>query len=110
MSYAPREVDPETLARAEEFWAQRLGCPVAALQRRGLTLLAHPQEAVFVVATSAGTVVAAPPELHQRIEAVADHRALTEWETLRALAPAPARTVGAAWLGYTRAPDRKSVV
>ena len=104
MSYAPREVDPQTLACAEEFWALRLGCPVAALQRGGLTLLAHPQQAVFVVATSAGTVVAAPPELHRRIEAVADLRALTDWETLRALVPGPARTVGAAWIGYTREP------
>ena len=59
---------------------------------------------MFVVATSRGTVVTAPPELHRRIEGVADLRALTDWEALRALVPAPARTVGAAWLGYTRAP------
>lgn len=96
-------MDPETRAGAEAFWAERLGCPVAAL-RSGLTLVAHPQEVVFVVATARGTVVAAPLELHGRIERVADLRALTDWETLRALVPAPARTVGAAWLGYTRAP------
>jgi len=97
-------MDPETLAGAEEFWAQRLGCPVAALQRPGLTLLVHPQEVVFVVATARGTVVAAPLELHPRIEGVADLRALTDWESLRALVPTPARTVGAAWLGYTCEP------
>ena len=97
-------MDPETLAGAEEFWALRLGCPVAALQRPGLTLLVHAQEAVFVVATARGTVVTAPLELHRRIEGVADLRALVDWDALRALVPAPARTVGAAWLGYTRAP------
>ena len=59
------EVDPETLAGAEEFWAQRLGCPVAALQRRGLTLLVHPRRRCSSSRPRAGTVVTAPPELHR---------------------------------------------
>lgn len=85
----------------EEFWAERLGCKPDAFRAPGLTLLARADEAVFVVASARGVVAAAPGALHAALAEVADPRALTEWDVLRARVPPGARTVGAAWIGYT---------
>ena len=85
----------------EEFWAARLGCAADAFRAEKLTLLDRPDEAVFVVATARGVVAAAPPALHGEFARAADPRALVTWEALSAIVPEGARTVGAAWIGYT---------
>lgn len=84
----------------EEFWAERLGCPSEAFRAGKLTLLERADDAVFVVAAARGVVAAAPLALHPALARVADPEALVRWEALRALVPAGARTVGAAWIGY----------
>ena len=81
MSYAHRELDAETLGRAEEFWALRLGCAVEALRAPGLTVYVNPRDGVFVVATARSVVVAAPPELQAVFARTSDTRALRDLGT-----------------------------
>src|SRR5262249_12443842 len=83
---------------AEAFWAERLGCPVAAFRKPGLTLVDHPHAAVFVVATARGVAAAAPRALHGALAAQSDPQQLVQWERLLALLPAGATTVGPAWI------------
>jgi len=85
----------------QEFWAARLGCAVEALAGPGLTLLDRADDAVFVVASASGVVAAAPRALHGAFERAGDPHALVAWDVLRSLVPAGARSVGAAWIGYT---------
>ena len=105
---AHAELDADTRARAEEFWAERLGCAVSALRAPGRTFVARADPSVFIVATARGVVVTAPPALQAALEALAEPRALVAWDTLAPLLPPSARTVGAAWIGYTNAPAGSS--
>jgi RimJ/RimL family protein N-acetyltransferase len=91
-------------SRPEEFWAERLGCAESRFAAPGLTLVAHPAEAVFVLATRSAVVVAAPDALHERLRAVADPRALIVPARLRTLLPEHALLIGPACVAYRHDP------
>lgn len=83
------------------FWAERLGCPVSAFEKPGLTLAPHPrQAAVYVVAVDSAVVVLAPESLHARFRAAADPRVWLTPEALRPLLPPGAKLVGPARIAY----------
>jgi RimJ/RimL family protein N-acetyltransferase len=89
------------LAEARAFWAERLGCPVSALERVGLTLVPHPAgEAVYAFAVGGAVVVAAPESLHARLRAVSEPLALVTPEALLPLLPRDTRVVGPARIAY----------
>jgi RimJ/RimL family protein N-acetyltransferase len=85
----------------EEFWAERLGCDPSVFDRPRLTLLPPPRtSSLFAVSARDALVVSAPLELHGRLRAVAEPRALVSPSGLLLLLPAGARLVGPARIAY----------
>jgi GNAT superfamily N-acetyltransferase len=83
------------------FWAERLGCAPADLERPGLTLVRHPEpRAFYALAAGAAVVVAAPESLHPLLRGVADPVGLVTREGASRVLPPEAAFVGPARLAY----------
>ncbi len=91
----------DRLPAVAAFWAERLGCPVSAFERPGLTLVPHPRrDAVYVLAAGDAVVAAAPEALRARLRAVPEPVALLAPDTLSALLPPGTKLVGPARIAY----------
>lgn len=99
-------LDPETEARIDRFWAERLGCMPSNLRESGLTVTTAPEEGaggIAIFEQGESRVVAAPPDT---IEALRDKQEVFRGDPqdidLQSLPVAPTATLlGPQVIAYT---------